>query len=87
MSDELEITKLDRIRADRRTGILREMNDDELIEQALSWALDVLIYRDHMNAAVHVASLRLSPVTKLVQLSWKIAAARVSGTTPEDHDA
>jgi hypothetical protein len=72
------VTDLRRLRADRRTGEVREMNDDELIEHALSWAVDMLRARDEMNAAVHCTAVRYSPVTQLVLDAHVLAVKRLS---------
>jgi hypothetical protein len=66
-----------RLREDRRTGKLREFSDDEIIEHALSWAVDMLTERDKMNAAVHCQHPRLSPITELVLGAHRIAEKKL----------
>jgi hypothetical protein len=67
-----------RLREDRQTGKLREFSDDEIIEHALSWAVDMLTERDKMNAAVHCLPPRLSPITELVLAAHRIAVKNLT---------
>jgi hypothetical protein len=77
-STENHTMDLRRVRTDRSTGKLREMTDDELIEHALSWAADMLLARDEMNAAVHTTHVRLSPITQIVTDARDIARSRLA---------
>jgi len=70
-----------RLREDRQTGQLREFSDDEIIEHALSWAVDMLTERDKMNAAAHCQQPRLSPITELVLSAHHIAEKNLTGAS------
>jgi len=84
MTDRTATTDLTRLRQDRLTGQIRQMSDDELIEHALSWALDMLKARDQMNAAVHCTPVRYSPVTQLAWDAHTIAVRRTQATSDSD---
>ncbi len=45
------------------------MNDEvklKVAREALQWAVEFFTHRDHMNAKVHCAPARLSPITERV---------------------
>lgn len=51
--------------------------EDELITDAMEWALSMLIARDEMNAAVHCTETRLSPVTVKMRTALGLWRARL----------
>lgn len=43
--------------------------DDEFITDGLEWAVEALIRRDQMNAAMHCGPVRWSPVTNAARVA------------------
>jgi len=59
--------------------------EDEMITDALEWAVAMLVARDEMNAAVHCGPVRLSPVTVRVRTAlglWRERCAPAVEAVP-----
>ncbi len=45
---------------------------NSIMREALQWAYEMFLARDEMNAKVHCAPLRLSPITERVKMALEL---------------